>query len=250
MMIYNPFYFWQPYLPNNCDLPPTVYAVLNSIVNGLKEPSDYTKIRNLAKEGRSVIFNFEYPLSENISKEEFETLILNHYLERRIGYETVTSFRIHLDAKLNEIMPKYNKMFDALSNWNIFKDGEIMTRKGFDNRTSESENDAINNLENTSRTYNTSDRRYSELPQNEISNITDGNYMTDYNFDTNNANDNSNSKGTSKSTQKGKDDNIYEETIEKTNANKIEILKQMQSDIKSIYSLIFKELDDLFYGLV
>ena len=46
------------------------------------------------------------------------------------------------------------------------------------------------------------------------------------------------------------DDNTYNETIEKTSANKIEILKQMQTEIKSIYSLIFKDLDDLFYSVI
>ena len=41
----------------------------------------------------------------------------------------------------------------------------------------------------------------------------------------------------------------YQEIIQHTNANKIEILKEMQENIKSIYTLIFKDLDILFYGI-
>ena len=32
--------FFAPFIPPNCDKPPTVYAVLNSIVNGDKEIDD------------------------------------------------------------------------------------------------------------------------------------------------------------------------------------------------------------------
>lgn len=245
---YNPYFFLDFFrIPQNCDKPPTVYSILNSIVNGDKEfYEEEVKIKDLAKAGRKIIFNFDYPLSENISKEEFEVMILNHYLMRRIGFETVTAFRIQLDVKLNEIMPFYNKMFDSLENWDIFKDGETVTREGFDNR--ESQNTASNTLNNTSETSNVSDRRNSELPQNQLSELRDGNYVTDYNYDTSNATDVSKSVGNSSSNTNEK--NNYKEIISKTSNNKIEILKEMQKNIKSVYTLIFKDLDDLFYGLV
>ena len=144
---YNGLFMFYPFLPPNCNLPPTIYAILESIVNpnvDLNEPAPEVKIKDLAKAGRSTIFNFDYPLTTNITKEKFETMILNHFLQRRIGFETVTAFRIQLDVKLNEIMPLYNKMFDALENWEIFNDGEVTTRTGTDNRTSESTNNTSN----------------------------------------------------------------------------------------------------------
>ena len=101
-----------------------------------------------------------------------------------------------------------------------------------------------------SNSNNISDRRKSDTPQNELQNVRDGSYVTEYNYDTNSANDTSESKGTSQNTLNTNDDNAYNEIIEKTNANKIEILKQMQQEIKSIYSLIFDELDDLFYSVI
>lgn len=269
MMIYPFSYLFLPFIPPNCDKPPTVYSVLNSIVNGDKEEDEYTKIKDLAKEGRSTIFNFEYPLSSNINKEQFETQILNHYLMRRIGYETVTAFRIALDVKLNEIMPMYNKMFDALENWSIFEDGETTTREGNENRKNITENSNINTttnestntLENTSNTTNEdiTDDRNSDTPQSKLENVRDGSYVTNYKYNTVNrtSKDTSNSNGTSNSNTNSNtqnntntvDDNIYRETIKRSPADKISILKEMQENIKSIYTLIYQDLDCLFYGL-
>lgn len=251
---YNGLFMFYPFLPPNCNKPPTLYSVLNSIVNGDKDEDEYTKIKDLAKEGRSTIFNFDYPLSEYIEKEKFETMILNHFLQRRIGFETVTAFRIQLDVKLNEIMPLYNKMFNALDNWEIFNDGEVTTRTGTDNTTTQNTNQTSNTLENTSSTSteDISDRRNSELPQNQLSELRDGNYVTNYNYDTNTntGNDNSHSEGTSQATNNGTDNKQYNETITRTPADKIAILKEMQENIKSIYKLIFKDLECLFYQLV
>ena len=241
-----------PFIPANCEKPPTVYTILESIVNYGKD--DKTKIKNLAKEGRTTIFDFDYPLSSNINKEDFESMILNHFLMRRIGFETVTAFRIQLNVKLNEIMPLYNKMFDALENWNIFNDGETTKRYGTDNRTIEATGETENTLENESTTNSseTSDRRNSELPQNQLELLRDGSYVSNYNYDQNNAEskDNSTSNGKSNSKNNTKDDNIYQETIEKSPADKIAIYKEFQENLKSIYGMIFKDLECLFYQVI
>ena len=254
---YNNYFWFYPFLPPNNNLPPTIYTILETIVNpdvDLNDPAPEVKIKDLAKVGRSTIFNFEYPLSSRVDKEKFECMILNHFLQRRIGFETVTAFRIQLDVKLNEIMPLYNKMFDALENWEIFNDGEVTTRTGTDNRTSESTNNTSNQMSNhsTTSTADISDRRNSELPQNQLEDLRNGSYVTNYNYDTNtnNGEDNSTSQGTSQAQNNGTDVNEYNETIKRTPADKIAILKEMQENVKTIYSMIFKDLDCLFYQLV
>ena len=55
------------------NLPPTLYRLLNSLVNYDEE--EQTKIKDLAAYGRDKIFDFEYPLSTHIEKEDFEVLI-------------------------------------------------------------------------------------------------------------------------------------------------------------------------------
>jgi len=246
-MLYNDYLismFYPPIIPTNKYNPPTVYSILESIVNYGKD--DKTKIKDLAKVGRTEIFDFEYPLTDKISKEDFECMILNKFIMRRIGFETVTAFKIQLNVKLNEIMPMYNKMFDAIDNWNILQDGEVTEKTGTDNRNIDTTNNLQNNSTNNTNTV--SDRRNSELPQNRLEDLRNGSYVTDYNYDTNNSNstDSSTSNGTSNS----KDTNIYNEVIKRSPADKIAIYKEFQENLKSVYSLIFKDLDCLFFQLL
>ena len=218
------------YINNVSNKPPTIYFLLDSIVNYGKDTK--TKIKDLASEGRSRVFNFDYPLSDKITKADFETNILNHYLMRRIGAETFTTFQINLNAKLNEIMPLYNMMFDSLDGIDLLNDSE--TKTGTDNSSTN------NSLNNSSTTI--SDKRYSDTPQNKLTNVQDGTYVTEYNYDTNT--DSSQSQGASQNAR------TYNETIVKSPSNKIRNIKEFQKELKSIYSLIYDDLDDLFYGLV
>ena len=218
-------YFYNIFrpLPVDYDVPPTIYAILNSYVNF--DNDDPVKIKNLASEGRGVIFDFDYPLTTNITKEDFECMILNNFLMRRIGYDTVTAFKIALSVKLNEIMPKYNKLFDSMIGWNLFNDGETITRT------------IAANISNTGTGANISDRRYSDTPQGQLSDVQNGSYVTDYNYDC----DSSNTSMT------GTEQRAETET--RSNKDKIELYKVFSSEINNVYTLIFKELDELFYGL-
>ena len=249
-MIYPYDYYglFYPRIPVADMRPPTLYSILESVVNYEKEVP--TKINNLAKEGRGKIFDFDYPLTSNITKEEFECMILNHFLMRRIGFETVLSFKIQLNVKLNEIMPMFNKLFDLIYDENGF--GEITKRKGFDNRVVDNTSNTTNEMKNVSNTthQNISDRRGSDTPQNELDNIRQGKYVTEYHYDTDNSNseDTSTSNGTSQNKTNTKDNNNYEENISKINM--LEVFSKLNEEIKNVYSMIFKELDCLFYQLV
>lgn len=206
------------------NLPPTLYRLLNSIVNYDEE--EQTKIKNLAAAGREDIFDFEYPLSTHVDKEDFEVMILNHFLMRRIGYDTLNAFKIALNVKMNEIMPIYNKMFDMLDGWNIFNDGEIVTDIG---------NNSLNNITSSS---NISDRRYSDTPQQQLTNVQDGKYITDYNYDTDTGSVSASTMGTDS------------RTINRTPSDKMKLYKEFIENKKSIMTMIFEDLEPLFYGLV
>lgn len=226
----------MPFLPTNCDLPPTLKSLMNSICNYGKE--EKTNIYGLAKGSRSTIFNFDYPLSDKVNREDFEIMILNHFIHRRIGFDTPTEFRIALNVKLNEIMPRYNKLFDMLDGWDLYSGGEVTTRVQTDNGSNSLNNTTNNNSSSTS------DRRNSQMPQNEIQDVRDGNYMTDYNYDTNI------DAGTITSNSSGTSANTTNETITRSPSDKIKVYKEFMENIQSIYTLIFKDLDPLFYGLV
>lgn len=247
--MFYPFFnylFATPLFTVTDNRPPLIYDILNAMLNFGKTEDEKVKISDLAKEGHTKIFDFSYPLSNYVNKNNFEIMILNKFLQRRIGFETFTAFKIQLNVKLNEIMPKYNKLFDALENWDIFLDGELTSREGFQNNTSNSENEINNTAENT--TENISDLRSSNTPQNQLQNVRDGSYVTNYDYNTNTAN--SNDVSTTRGTTNSKNVNNYSETIKRSPADKIQIFKEMQENINSIYTLIFNDLEELFYSLV
>ena len=228
-------YLITPWIPTNCEKPPTLYSILNSIVNYNNE--NPVSIYKLAENGRYKIFDFEYPLTDKINKKDFEVMILNHFLQRRIGFQTVTSFKLALSVKLNEIMPMYNILFNSTLNWDLFNDGEIITRETTDVGTNTLNNDT--KIDNN----NISDRRNSQMPQNELDDIRDGTYMTDYNYDTNT------DKGTTSSKTQGSTNNKTNEIIKRSPSDKMSLYKEFIQNKQNIYTMIFKDLDGLFYGL-
>ena len=225
-MLFNMF---VPFMPPNCDKPPTVYSILNAIVNGDKEDEDYTKIKDLAKEGRNVIFSFDYPLSQKVDKEYFETMILNHYMTRRIGFETVTNFKLHLQVKLNAIMPKYNLLFDNIDD--IFKT-RVITKEGT-NQTS-------NTTSNSNTSNSTTDNRFSDEPQSQIEDVQNGSYVSNYSYiqadveTSGSAQNSGNGSYNEIITEEEKDDNYF----------------KVQNEMINIFELIFKDLDCLFFSIV
>ena len=107
---------------------------------------------------------------------------------------------------------------------------------------------------------NISDRRYSKMPENKLTDVQNGDYVTDYNYDTitdnnstNNTSNTNNSLATNSSnsnTNNVNDNNTVNEIITHTPADKIKIYNDFIENKNNIYTMIFNDLDRLFYGLV
>ena len=203
--------------------PPTLYAIMNSIAN--YDVEEKTKIRNLAKATREKIFDFDYPLSSKVDKEDFECQILNHFIMRRIGQETFTAFQLFLENKLNEILPYYNTLFDSLIDYNLFNDGEVITRNRTDNGTSSL--DSTNEIKT----------KFAEYPMNQLNDIDNGKYVTNQTTQ----NGSNGSSGTSS--------NVMKETETHSGLDKMDLYQKYLQTKNSIMTMIYKDLDILFYGL-
>jgi hypothetical protein len=223
-----------------CDLPPTLYSIMESMVN--YDNPDPVKIRDLSTQAKSKIFDFYYPVSELFPKDRFEDLFLKHYMFRRINYDTVTSFKLHLEVKLNDIMPKYYKMLEGFTGVNFDGDVETHTRTQTDSKTSTS-NSTINN---TSSDTTSTENKFSDMPQDLIDDIKDDKYVTEYTQNKGTSNGNSNSNSTNNTTDNGN----LEETITIKRADSIDEYQKYLQVMNNIYSMIFKECDSLFYGLI
>lgn len=199
--------------------PPLLYKLMESKVN--YDKVEKTSIYDLANAFRPYLFDFNYPLEEKY-REHFETSFLKHFMLRRIGFETFTSFKLMLDAKLNEIMPKYNKMFEGFEKLDF--DGISESEVKSDEENGESSTTSEN------------DNRFSNLPQNEITDVKNGSYMTDYTFNQN--------KGSSTAKRNN---------TTTTNRNKLDSIDEYKRFLEiseSVYTKIFKECEDLFYSLI
>lgn len=206
-----------------CDMPPTLYSLMESKVN-YNNPTP-VKIEDLPENFRSYLFDFDYPL-DNIYKENFENMFLTHYMFRRIGFETYLSFKLHLKVKLNDIMPKYNKMLEGFSILNF--NGYVETHQRVTQDTSNGQ----------TITNNTLDSRNSNTPQNQLSEVKSGEYVDNYMYNQNDTTTNANANTNT-------NENI---TIKRS--DEIDEYKKFIDYVNNIYSDIFKECDSLFYGLV
>lgn len=285
-MNYNPdlfpfYYSGYPYFENfsPVDKPPTLYSILNAKLNFQAEVQ--IKISDFSSEGRSFVFDFNYVLSSEISKPDFETLFIDHFLERRIGFETFNNFKIHLRAKLREILPYYNKLFDSLADLKIIYN-DSYSESLTDTITEESQEvldrdlTARNVTEGTKTDKGTithtgtdgivsnSKTKFSDTPQGVLTNVDQDRYLTDY---TNQNNDSTETKNLTDTFNKSYGDNTtvtgantddyqkdntrivtheYTKEYEKPFSNQLENYQKYLETRHSILTLLLNDLEDLF----
>lgn len=97
---------------------------------GFDSSKGYMSTQEIIENSRSKIFSFNYPIFDNEYKSVLETKILKHFYGREIGAETFGRWQLWLDARMNEIMPYYNKLYESeLLEFNPFNDVDY-TRTG------------------------------------------------------------------------------------------------------------------------
>lgn len=196
-------------------------------------------------------FDFQltsYPIFDENYRNTLNHNILYHYYENEIGFETPPLFRLYLNQRLNEIMPKYNELYKAqkklidenllLSNVNLTEtlQGTNTTQT---NSTSHSTNSGTSNNKNL----------FQDTPQGQIAN-TDidaqtwaTNLTLDRNTTNNTINDTNNASGSGT--------NNYVKTIVGNNGGKynVELLQHIENNLMNIDLMIINELYDLFMQL-
>lgn len=70
--------------------------------------------RDKIDNARKKIFDFDYPIWNEEHKKELEKKILTHYFNYEIGLETAPLWKLYLEEKMNEIMPYYVDMYNAI----------------------------------------------------------------------------------------------------------------------------------------
>lgn len=127
--------------------------------SGLDESAGYDDVNQVLEACHSNIFNFEYPIFDETYRPVLEKKILKHYYTREIGSETVGRWKLWLDARMNEIMPYYNLLYEsAMLEFDPFKDADY-TKSG--DRTLDDDR-----THNDTTTHNTQDRTTGTVADN------------------------------------------------------------------------------------
>lgn len=117
------------------------------------------------------VFNFDFPIFDEMYRKTLETKIIKHYYFREIGFETVGLWQFYLDERLNLIMPYYNKLYtaflkeiDPLSNYSLMKTSNNKSDSKTDNTSnSRSENVSRETLEATDNNTRTDNTHHKEV---------------------------------------------------------------------------------------
>lgn len=80
---------------------------------GLDSSRGYASVEDILDASHSKVFDFDYPIYDENYRPVLEKKILKHFYTREICEETVGLWKLRLDARMNEIMPYFNKMYEV-----------------------------------------------------------------------------------------------------------------------------------------
>ena len=173
--------------------------------------------------------NKEYNIPNIIpTREELNKKILDYYMYREIGFETVNRFLHELEISLNEIMPYYNQLFfSADQDYNIIYNVDYkrtIDRDLAGNTSSNTESNATDSTETTADNTSWAKRVSSDTPQNQLSitnkQIDNVDYANQVDWNKDEATSSGSTSGTANTTASGTGTNKeIESTIETTKGN-------------------------------
>lgn len=174
--------------------------------NGNTEAGAADDVMTVINSTRSWLFNFSYPCDEltEAEKEHLEKNFMLQYYTREIGFETFGLFKNKLQAKLWEIMPKYNKLY-ALEHENLdfFSDVDYTkTRTGETNKRTGNVTHANSGSENTATTGSITDQAAGKLTDIKTGSVVEQNGGQNVNT----------TNGKYKDTNSGNDVSIFSDT--------------------------------------
>lgn len=234
---------------------------------GHKESQDYTKIDDVIANSIDKIFDFDFPIFDESYRSVLETKIVRHYYTREIGFETVALWKHFLNVRMNEIMPKYNKLyeaealdFDPFANINYTESYEGTGSGTNSNTDTGTMSEDINDNRNVDYTHNGNNiDKYSDTPQGGLSGLLNDTYLTNARQTTANDTDNTDDDYTrdrdvsTSNTRNGRFSNTdeYLKHFKGYNGSKTysEMLMEYRNTFINIDLMIIDELNDLFMGV-
>lgn len=179
-----------------------------------------------------------YPIFDESYRKPLNDKIINHYLMREIGYETIDLFRMAIARKMNEIMPLYNKLYQTEMDFDPFITVDIETKNNVEG-ASETQNESTSG----SITDGKSRAVSSEMPSEMLRG--DGNYATT------GADSTSNSTVDSTAEDNGR---VSSESNSTTSTkgfqgDRVDVMVRYRDSVLNIDMMVINELAGEFYSL-
>lgn len=237
---------------------------------------DVEGFETIIAQATPMIFDFAYPIFDESHRQNLEQKIIKRYFFREISCEDVAEWQLRLDAKMNEIMPYYNKMYESVGYLTDILDDVDYTRTfneqtantGIENTTSTQniENSAESTGSSTSIGKTDVDNNQlvasSDTPQGQLTGLLDNTYLsaaakTDSETHTTNNDSesrNASSSGTSKtdgtfdtsSNRSGQRDNVEKVKGKMYSGSKAKLVMEYRKAILNIDAEIMGRLNDMF----
>nr|DAV52881.1 MAG TPA: Lower collar protein [Caudoviricetes sp.] len=153
----------------------------------------------LCKDTHKNIFNFDYPLADEL-KTDFETTFLMHYYFREIGQETVGVWKHYIAEHLYMVADTYNQLYKSINlDYDILnplhytenesvnlgettsnnRDSNTNANSSEHSKTNDTGNTIVNNTTtNTNSGNNTMVHKDLRTPQGNLTDFLDGKYMS------------------------------------------------------------------------
>lgn len=194
------------------------------VESGLKKSKGYNSINSILDNCWKRIFNFSFPIFDESYRKTICVKILKHYYTREIGEETVGLWKLRLDTKMNEIMPYYNKLYQAwVKEFNPLYNVEVSTEHTLKRSAS-------------NKSSGTDKQRYSDTPQGGLSAIENNQYLTNATIN----------DSTTSDTGTSTDDYIQKVYGKEGGETYSEMLEKYRKALLNIDMMIIKDLEPLF----
>lgn len=192
--------------------------------NNIYEPK---KIDDKINDARPFIFDFDYPVLDESTKQRIEKAILKHWYFREIAFETVGIFKIKLNDRLNLIMGRYNELYKHQDNELSPYINSYLKEKGKNNNLSTTD-DKSENWQTTSDT-----------PQGILDDLKQGNYSSGAVYTTNGDINNAESEGTYEREVDGLQGYTYAEAFRNYYDNIISIDEELVNEFSDLFMVLW-----------
>ena len=207
-----------------------------------------------------------FPIFDESYRHTLTDKIINHYYMREIGFETVALFAWYMRQTMWEIMPYYNKLYEAIEmvtdplvdykrdyneDWNVKNDD--VEKQNYDNTRNTLTNSKGNTKSNDENIYQ--DTPMSMLDNPAPNPVENKKFATNVTYD--NGNTDSTSSSDSKNTLTGEDtltkdkneDGLRNKHVTGINKSQAYLLDEYAKKMLNIDMMIINKLQDLFFAL-